>query len=218
MSDHHEAGIAGLPFRDGDMVEPGGHDSAPAPRRDGFDLSRLVDAMPRLGAVLWLERRERRPLPRLAASGSHGVLLIEHPALAALTRSVGATAHCAVTPNGPREWLCFQDSAGTSCAKLFLLPDTDYLAWDEMTAASHIAPPVRPAQPWHAHGAFLRGALARLGSGWRARVLTFELKRMPWLRTLAARPPLRISLFGFEIARSIASDEGAELVSPLHAA
>jgi len=41
---------------------------------------------------------------------------------------------------------------------------------------------------------------------------------MPWLRTLAARPPLRISLFGFEIARSIASDEGAELVSPLHAA
>jgi hypothetical protein len=28
---------------------------------------------------------------------------------------------------------------------------------------------------------------------------------------------LRISLFGFEIARSIASDEGAELVSPLHA-
>ena len=218
MSDHHEAGIAGAPFRDGDALEPSGHDPVSAPRNDGFDLLRLVDAMPRLGAVLWLERRERRPAPRLAASGTHGVLLVEHPALSALTRSAAVTAHCAVTPNGPREWLCFHDAAGATRAKLYLLPDTDYLAWDEMTAASRIAPPARPAQPWQAHGAFLRGALARLGSGWRARVLTFELKRMPWLRTLAARPPLRISLFGFEIARSIASDEGAELASPLHAA
>jgi hypothetical protein len=218
MSDHHEAGVAGPPFRDGDAPQPGGPDPSAPRGRGRFDLSRLVDAMPPLGAVLWIERRERRTLPRLAASGAHGVLLIEHPALAALTRCAAVTAHCAVTPNGPREWLCFQDDAGTTSAKLFLLPDTDYLAWDEMAAASRIAPPARPAPAWHAHGAFLRGALARLGSGWHARVLTFELKRMPWLRTLAARPPLRMSLFGFEIARSIASDEGAELVSPLHAA
>jgi hypothetical protein len=217
MSDHHEAGFAAPPFRDGDTAEPSTHAAPSVARSEGFDLLRLVDAMPRLGAVLWLERRERRALPRLAASGAHGVLLVEHPALAALTRSAGVTAHCAVTPNGPREWLCFQDDAGTTRAKLYLLPDTDYLAWDEMTAASRIAPALTSVQPWQAHGAFLRGALARLGSGWRARVLTFELKRMPWLRTLAARPPLRISLFGFEIARSIASDEGAELVSPLHA-
>lgn len=218
MSDHHDAGLAGTPLRDGDAMAPSGHEPVSAVHNEGFDLLRLVDAMPRLGAVLWLERRGRRPMPRLAASGAHGVLLVEHPALAALTRSACVTAHCAVTPNGPREWLCFRDAAGATRAKLYLLPDTDYLAWDEMTAASHIAPATKPAQPWQAHGAFLRGALARIGSGWRARVLTFELKRMPWLRTLAARPPLRISLFGFEIARSIASDEGAELVSPLHAA
>jgi hypothetical protein len=38
------------------------------------------------------------------------------------------------------------------------------------------------------------------------------------LCTLDARPPLRISLLGLDLARAIARDEGAELVSPLHAA
>jgi hypothetical protein len=217
MSDDH-ATLAGTPMHDRAPLEFAQPEPSPPTRDQDFDLLRLVEAMPRLGAVLWLERRERRPLARHSANGAHGVLRVEHPALAALTRSAAVTAHCAVTPNGPREWLCFHDHAGIACAKLFLLPDTDYLAWDEMTIASRIVAPSTPAPPWQAHGAFLRGALARLGCGWRARVLTFELKRMPWLRTLAARPPLRISLFGFELARAIASDEGAELVTPLHAA
>jgi len=71
---------------------------------------------------------------------------------------------------------------------------------------------------WSAHGAFLRHAFARLAGGWRARLLAFEQRRRPWLHTLDAHAPLRISLLGLELARAIARDEGAELVSPLYAA
>lgn len=185
-----------------------------------LDLGRLAEALPRLGAVLWLERRDRRTRPSRAMIGARGVLLIDHPALAAFARCTAVSAHSAVTPQGPREWLCLRDSDGDTQAKMFLLPDTDYLAWDEMTAGSALSAPAPTAttQRWHAHSAFLRGALARFGSGWRARLLTFDLKRLPWLRTLGARPPLKISLLGLELARVIARAEGAELVTPLHAA
>ena len=194
---------------------------AQAPRIDmlaPLDLGRLAEALPRLGAVLWLERRDRRTRPARAMIGARGVLLIDHPALVAFAHCSAVSAHSAVTPQGPREWLCLRDSTGEAQAKMFLLPDTDYLAWDEMTAASALAVAPAPTQSWHAHTAFLRSALARFGTGWRARLLTFDLKRLPWLRTLGARPPLRISLLGLELARNIARAEGADLVTPLHTA
>ena len=194
---------------------------APAPRIDmltPLDLGRLAEALPRLGAVLWLERRDRRTRPARAMIGARGVLLIDHPALVAFAHCRAVSAHSVVTPQGPREWLCLRDSAGEMQAKMFLLPDTDYLAWDEMTAANALAAAPAPTQSWHAHTAFLRSALARIGTGWRARLLTFDLKRLPWLRTLGARPPLRISLLGLELARNIARAEGADLVTPLHTA
>jgi|GEM_PF-723568 hypothetical protein len=192
----------------------------PAPMQSAsvFDLARIADALPKLGAVLWLDRRARRAASTRATIGARGVLLLDHPALVGLEHCRQLTAHTAVTPQGPREWLCFRDSEGLAQTKLFLLPDTDYLAWDEMTAASHLAPPTAQAEPWQPHGAFLRGAFARLGAGWRARLLTFDLKRLPWLRTLGAQAPLRISLLGLDLARVIARAEGAELVSPLHSA
>jgi hypothetical protein len=52
--------------------------------------------------------------------------------------------------------------------------------------------------------------LARFGAHWNARVLTFQHRRLPWLQTLDARPPLRLSLLGHELARAIARGEGAD--------
>lgn len=198
----------GLPWR----VEASPPDAC---ARGAIDLVRLADALPTLGTVLWLDRR-------MAPVGTAGVLsrsgvLLDHPAIGVLSHCSAITVREAVTPNGPREWLAFEDRAGEVRAKLFLLPDSDYLAWDEMTASCRFAQaPVAPTR-WSAHGAFLRNAWARLAGAWRARLFAFEQRRMPW-RTLHARPPLRISLLGLELARNIARDEGAELVSPLYAA
>ncbi len=181
----------------------------------GFDLAVLADALPRLGSVLWLEHRAAaRSSPSSATP--RGIVLIDHPVLAPLARCADARAYHVVTSGGgPREWIEFRDAANEPLAKLFLLPDTDYLAWDEMSARCGFAPPVVSPSRWSAHTAFLRSAFARLGATWRAHVFSFELTRMPWLRTLDARTPLRLSLFGVELARAIARDEGAEFTLSL---
>lgn len=180
-----------------------------------FDLAVLADALPRLGSVLWLEHRGAARGGQPSAT-PRGVVLIDHPVLAPLARCASVRAGQAVTPGGPREWLEFRDAANEPLAKLFLLPDTDYLAWDEMTARCGFAPLASPPSRWSAHTAFLRSAFARLGAAWRAHLFSFELKRMPWLRTLDARTPLRLSLLGVELARAIARDEGAEFTLSLH--
>ena len=66
------------------------------------------------------------------------------------------------------------------------------------------------------HASFLRRALMRFGHRWQARLLAFDLKPLPWLHTLGAKAPLRISLLGLDLARTIVSDENAEWISPLH--
>jgi hypothetical protein len=184
---------------------------------DQLDFASLADCLPRLGPVLWLDRSERHRASSRAKIEAGRVTLLDHPALGALGDCVAATAHTQVTAQGPREWLGFRDADHEVQAKLYLLPDTDYLAWDQMIDACALAPST-PAQPagWHAHTAFLRHALSRIGTRWQARLLTFEHRALPWLRMLGAKPPLRISLLGLELARTIARCEGAELVSPLH--
>lgn len=218
MSDHPFHGDTSWPSADHcDATTHGlaeAHDGASENATSRSGLIPLIDALPKLGAALWLERRARRTAPSRPTIGARGVLLLDHPALATLGRCSAATAHSAITSQGPREWLCFRDAVGDAQAKLFLLPDTDYLAWDEMLAANRL----EPAPTESGHCAFLRGAFACLGSAWQARLLQFELRRLPWLRTLDARPPLRISLLGLELARTIARAENAELVSPLHTA
>lgn len=175
-----------------------------------FDLPAIAACLPRLGPVLWLERHPPVIAPRRRIVDAHGIVLFGHPALAMLGRCDSVTAQFAVTAHGPREWLDFRDANATVQAKLFLLPDTDYFAWDRMLEGC-ARPPPRPAQPWHAHAAFLRSALARLGRSWCAHLVTFRFERILFLSVLDARTPARVSPLGLELARAIADSERAEL-------
>jgi putative heme degradation protein len=218
MSDFHDDSNAHEPdFGDASASwsEPARPASEPA-KRARFDVAALAPWLPRLGATLWLERKGRRAHAP-ATVGARGLLILDHPALTPLARCMHANAHVQVTSHGPREWLSFRDAEGTAIAKLYLLPDTDYLAWDEMIAATGLAPPTKEPASWHAHAPFVRTALARLGAAWQARLVTFEHQSLPWLSTLGARAPLKLSLLGHELARLIAVSEGAELLTPLHA-
>ncbi|MFT3791588.1 MAG: hypothetical protein QM741_11030 [Rudaea sp.] len=177
------------------------------------DWYRLADWLPRLGTVLWLYRAGEGdgvfPRARLLPCG---VLLLDHPALAAFSGSVRVEAHSAVTAHGPREWLEFLDTQFACVARLYLLPDADYLAWDAMLNDCGIARAAAQAPTrWRAHAAFMRCALRRLRSSWQARAVRFPLLRLPCLHVLGLRAPLVLSELGGQLAAAIADDERAAL-------
>ncbi|MBN8480905.1 MAG: hypothetical protein J0L88_04865 [Xanthomonadales bacterium] len=182
-----------------------------------LDLAAVAEWLPRLGTVLWLERREPQVSPLRMRAASR-LLLLEHAAAGVLASCAGLRAWSSVTPQGPREWLSLHHASGDVAARLYLLPDSDLLAWDHMTAALGLAPAEAAPAEAPLHASFLRRALARFGHRWQARLLAFDLKPLPWLHALGAKAPLRISLLGLDLARTIVNDENAEWISPLHTA
>jgi hypothetical protein len=152
----------------------------------------LCEGLGQLGGVLYLSTPlcvDCAVVP--AADGC----LVEASDLAPLliTRWVGLT--CAITAEGPREWIDCVGATGETVARVYLLPDTDYLAWDGLFAgAVPVDAPLRraPDREW------LRAS--------RARVLTFACRRMTGFTVLGARDA-RISTLGHGVARDIALSE-----------
>ena len=180
-------------------------------------LVRFAEWLPQLGPVLWLERRHTAD-GRQAPIPGEPIVLLDHPALLTVATCSKLDAHQNISAQGPREWMCFHSSSGGIEAKLFLLPDSDVLAWDEMNSAFCLSPSSSAADGPPTHTTFLRRALARFGARWQARLIEFRHSQHPWLSVLDAQPPLRISLLGIELARGIVRDENAEWISPLHLA
>jgi hypothetical protein len=170
----------------------------------------IADALPRLGTVLWLHHAKRdRTFPR-ARLTAQGVLLLDHPALGVLANCTEVWPMSAVTSHGPREWLEFRNVHNVAIAKLYLLPDTDYLAWDAMLAGcSMTASKLASECNWQAHTAFMRAAFACLGAGWQARLVRMPMLRVTGLRVLGLRAPDSASQLGIRCARIIAEDERA---------
>lgn len=175
-----------------------------------LQLHCVLEALPQLGSVLWLHRGDRdRIFPR-ARLTTRGVALFEHPALAGLADCVAVDACSAVAAHGPREWLEFSGPEGTAIAKLYLLPDTDYLAWDLMLAGCSVTTvPARPRRGWQAHAAVLRSAFVRRGAPWQARLARLPLLRLIGLNVLGLRAPEPVSALGCRIARMLAEEERA---------
>jgi hypothetical protein len=89
-----------------------------------------VGALPALGSVLYVRQascafmQDNQPTRVLAAQRC----------LAPLLDTRWLVAASVVTDDGPREWLECLDRFGRARARLHLLPDTDYLAWDALVA------------------------------------------------------------------------------------
>jgi hypothetical protein len=154
----------------------------------------------------------RLPEPRLlAALGT--VLCLYRPQyggeLAGWAQAVHAEVRAGVDSDGLRESLLFFDGEGRCCWRLYLLPDSDFLAWDRLLAT---LPLCRETPNGSGIGERLWRRLAgRLrGEQWNASALRLHL--LPAFgapRTLAASP-ISVSPLGAAIARRIAQAEGAE--------
>jgi hypothetical protein len=157
----------------------------------------LAHGLTQLGCVLYLPTRRCAdegvdlPLGLLADSLELTPLLC--------TRYVGLAS--AVTGEGPREWIECVDLCGHLQARIYLLPDTDYLAWDALFADG--VPVDAPAN----HRAGRPVCFAE-----QARLICFTRRAVSQLSMLCGSEPERVSTLGRGVARDIAVAEAVSMV------
>lgn len=156
----------------------------------------LIEGLGQLGGVLYLApppggcpMQHSAPFGCIAESADLAPLLV--------TEYVGLT--CAITAEGPREWIDCIDGQGETLARIYLLPDTDYLAWDGLFVDAMIVDsPVRhaPDRDWW--------------RACRARVLSFRRHRLVGFDVIGAQDAC-ISPLGHGVARDIAVSESVAM-------
>lgn len=156
------------------------------------DLARLASRLPQLGCVLCCACAPAGGMT--AVRDADGVLLVDDPRLRWLCATARVEARCAVTRAGPREWLRFEDAGGAVLACVYLLPDTDFLAWDALlSACGDVAPSGDDAQ-----------VVRRVQR--RADLLRFRCLRVGRLTALGSESAARVSPLGRTVAGEIAGD------------
>lgn len=156
----------------------------------------LVESLPGLGNVLYVPMCPDGSLVRELPRG----VVVEMMQLAPLMQTRQLAAASTITIEGPREWIDCLDREGRSCARLHLLPDTDYLAWDRLLAR---AKPVLPSGSAHR----LRPARPAC-----AKVLRFRVRHLAGLVVLGAEVCVPLSSLGEHLAGQIARAEAVPLL------
>jgi len=155
----------------------------------------LAARLPLLGGVLYLPACRSPGASRDLVAG----WLVARDNLGTLLRTNELRASCMIGVDGPREWIDCLDAAGGFCARLHLLPDTDYLAWDALLAGGSSLPaaPVCPGE------VACKAAMAEL--------LCFRVGRLASFHVLDTSPLGRLSPLGRGIARDVARAAAVEL-------
>lgn len=148
----------------------------------------LAHWLPMLGSVLYVPARatadSRVRLP--------DNLLSESTLLTPLLRTRYLRVLGTVGADGPREWIECLDARGDVLAQVHLLPDTDYLAWDNLPNGCL---PLDGVMPRRRMSTF-RGAGAHL--------VRFRCQSLATFSCLGEVPPPSISSLGRFIAQTIA--------------
>ena len=157
--------------------------------------SALAERLPWLGSVLYLPARctDAEPWPLPAG------WLAARCELAPLLRTEGLIVSSMIGADGPREWVDCVDANGEFCARLHLLPDTDYLAWDALLSQGEPLP-AAPLCPRHVA---CRAASAEL--------VCFSTRSLGAMAVLDTLPLGHLSSLGRHIAREVARSSAVEL-------
>jgi hypothetical protein len=155
----------------------------------------LMHKLPGLGSVLYLHNTVAQVITEALPPG----LLVTERALAPLLDIRWLMATSVVTDDGPREWLECMDRFGRPRARLHLLPDTDYLAWEALMAMheSPLQPPGSPDMP-----------MLRPDS---ACIVNFRLREVAGLTVLERSATSELSPLGRHVAAHIAHAESVSL-------
>jgi hypothetical protein len=153
----------------------------------------LISTLPGLGSVLYLHASTDIVMQQDLPAG----LLVTQRAFAPLLHTRWLMATSVVTDDGPREWLECVDRFGHPRARLHLLPDTDYLAWDALMSscdADNHPPQLACTTPLRPDS---------------AAVVNFQLRKLAGLLLLEQGGPVSLSPLSDRIAARIAHAESA---------
>ncbi|MEL4891440.1 Hemin transport protein [Xanthomonas protegens] len=154
------------------------------------------------------ERLAAAPLPRPAQLAALGTVLCLYRArtgaeLIGWRHACSVAAHLDVDSDGVLESVRFYDRQQQCCWRLYLLPDSDFVAWDMLLSA---LPAAQDAADGGVAERLWRRVAGRLrGDGWHARALRLHAADGVLAASVAGVSPL-----GASIARRIARLEAAE--------
>ncbi|MFZ5638447.1 MAG: Hemin transport protein [Pseudomonadota bacterium] len=155
----------------------------------------------------------RRNLPSAAELAALGTVLCVYARryggeLGGWSRATGAELRCGIDSDGWHECLHFRDREGDCCWRLYLLPDSDFLAWERLQARLPVVE-AKPATGDAISGRLWRRLSARVGvAPWQSSVI--RLHALGRRRTLLAASPAPISPLGADMLQRLARIEGLE--------
>ncbi|NII12047.1 hypothetical protein [Oleiagrimonas sp. C23AA] len=102
-------------------------------RAEGARHAALLADLPSLGVVLCQSRAraDHQDLARWIAA-EPGMPWPDHPWLRGVWQASEVSVQARVGPDGVREWLDFADETARVWLRVWLLPDSDYCAWDAL--------------------------------------------------------------------------------------
>ena len=150
-------------------------------------------------------------LQQLAALGT--VLCLYRPQhgseISGWAHAVRVESRAGVDSDGLRESLVFFDGEGRCCWRLYLLPDSDFLAWDRLLASLPCRDDTEAAtgvaeRMWRRLAGRLRG------EQWQACILKFHALPAAVAQPVLAASLAAVSPLGAATAQRIAEAEGAD--------
>lgn len=128
-------------------------------------------------------------------------------------RALHVEAAATVDSDGMREALVFRDATGDCCWQLFLLPDTDFLAWERLAARLPLQRVVADARAGLAERMLQRLSGRTRHGEWQASVLRLHARRTrhAHVRDVLAATVSAVSPLGAAAARTIARSQHADV-------
>ncbi len=156
------------------------------------------------------------PLPhQLAALGT--VLCLYRPLqggeLAGWKQAVRVQVQAGVESDGLRESLLFFDRQGQCCWRLCLLPDSDFLAWDQLIHCLPSSQTAGASSPGVGERLWQRLARRLTGDQWRACPVRLHALARTDAEPVLAASLTTVSMLGASTTREIVRAEGAELAA-----
>lgn len=131
------------------------------------------------------------------------------------TQAVSAELSCGIDSDGWHECLQFRDRTGACCWRLYLLPESDFLAWDclqsRLPAADMRQLPATPCTDGLANRLWRRLSARVDGEQWQSSVVRLHALRHP--RPVLAASPATVSPLGAEMLLRVARIEGLEAIA-----